>query len=331
MRLLQISRQAGERRVGAIDGDTIRLVDRITSIYELAKQAVAAGTPLATTVERNLSRESIEYDPVYAGRSDWRILPAMDHPEDPAYCLVSGTGLTHIASARNRQAMHATTEAPTDSMRMYQWGVESGRPAVGAVGVAPEWFYKGNGAILRAHGEPLVVPPHAEDGGEESEIAGIYLIDSSGMPRRIGMATGNEFSDHRLEKKNYLYVAGSKLMTCALGPELIVDPDFGSVPGEVSIERGGASIWSKQISSGDAAMSHSLANLEHHHFKHEAHRRPGDVHVHFFGADAFSFGDGLALKDGDVMQIRFKGFGRPLRNPLRISGQPQKLFAAVPL
>lgn len=331
MRLLQISRQAGERRVGAIDGDKIQLVDRITSIYELAKQAVAAGTPLATTVERNLSRESIEYDAVYAGHSDWHILPAMDHPQDPAHCLVSGTGLTHIASARNRQAMHANTEAPTDSMRMYQCGVEGGRPAAGAIGVAPEWFYKGNGAILRAHGEPLVVPPHAEDGGEESEIAGIYLIDSSGMPRRIGMAAGNEFSDHRLEKKNYLYVAGSKLMTCALGPELIVDPDFGSVRGEVSIERGGAAIWSKQISSGDAAMSHSLANLEHHHFKHEAHRRPGDVHVHFFGADAFSFGDGLSLKDGDVMQIRFKGFGRPLRNPLRISGQPQKLFAAVPL
>ena len=56
-------------------------------------------------------------------------------------------------------------------------------------------------------------------------------------------------------------------------------------------------------------MCHSLANLEHHHFKFEAHRRPGDIHMHFFGADAFSFGEGVRLQDGDVMQVRFEGFG----------------------
>ena len=34
------------------------------------------------------------------------------------------------------------------------------------------------------------------------------------------MAQGNEFSDHRFEKKNYLNLAGSKLRTCSIGPEL---------------------------------------------------------------------------------------------------------------
>jgi hypothetical protein len=29
-------------------------------------------------------------------------------------------------------------------------------------------------------------------------------------PRRVGFALGNEFSDHTLEKKNYLYLAHSK-------------------------------------------------------------------------------------------------------------------------
>ena len=38
----------------------------------------------------------------------------------------------------------------TDSMRMFQWGVEGGRPAEGEIGIAPEWFYKGNGSMLRA-------------------------------------------------------------------------------------------------------------------------------------------------------------------------------------
>src|SRR5207244_12831064 len=37
------------------------------------------------------------------------------------------------------------------------------------------------------------------------------------------------------------------------------------------------------------------SNMEHHHFKFDSHKRPGDVHVHFFGADAFSFGEGIRL------------------------------------
>ena len=331
MRLLQIADTVGQRRVGIVQEPGILLLDGVTSVYELAEEALSAGATLAATADRHASSESLDYDAVYTGQSQWRILPAMDHPHDPAHCLISGTGLTHMASAQNRQAMHAAGDAPTDSMRMYQWGVEGGRPAPGAIGIPPEWFYKGSGAMLRAHGEALVIPPHAEDGGEEPEIAGIYLIDGSGMPRRIGMAAGNEFSDHRFEKKNYLNLAASKLMTCAIGPELVTDPDFASVAGEVAIERGGQVVWSKAIASGDARMSHSLANLEHHHFKHAGHRLPGDVHVHFFGADAFSFGEGLCLEDGDVMQVRFTGFGRPLRNPLRIDRSPQKLFAAVPL
>ncbi len=65
-------------------------------------------------------------------------------------------------------------------------------------------------------------------------------------------------------------------------------------------------------------MCHTLANLEHHHFKYPEHRRPGDVHIHFFGADAFSFGEGVELANGDIMQIELTGFGRPLRNPIEI-------------
>ena len=42
------------------------------------------------------------------------------------------------------------------------------------------------------------------------------------------------------------------------------------------------------------------------------------MHVHYFGACALSFGDGVQLADGDQMKISFAGFGRPLRNPLRV-------------
>jgi hypothetical protein len=225
--------------------------------------------------------------------------------------------------------MHEAKAAePTDSMKMFRWGVEGGKPAPGKIGVAPEWFYKGNGTILRAHGEPLVVPAYAEDGGEEAEIAGLYLIGPDGLPRRVGMVMGNEFSDHKFERKNYLNLAGSKIRTCALGPELVIDPEFKSVPGKVEIERAGNILWSKEICSGEAEMCHSLQNIEHHHFKFETHRRPGDVHVHYFGACALSFGDSVQLADGDMMSVSFEGFGRPLRNILATDKCPAHLIEA---
>jgi hypothetical protein len=191
--------------------------------------------------------------------------------------------------------------------------------------VAPEWFYKGNGTILRAHGEPLAVPAFGDDGGEEAEVAGAYLIGASGAPRRVGLMVGNEFSDHKMEAKNYLYLAPSKLRTCAIGPELIVGAEFQDSRGTARILRGKKVLWSRTFATGERNMSHTVGNLEHHHFKYAAHRRPGDAHIHFFGADAFSFGEGVELSDGDVMEIVLVGFGRALRNPIKIRRKAQKL------
>jgi hypothetical protein len=72
-------------------------------------------------------------------------------------------------------------------------------------------------------------------------------------------------------------------------------------------------------------MCHSLANIEHHHFKFAWHRQSGNLHVHFFGADALSFGEGIVLADGDLMEVGFEGFGRPLRNPVHIETHANQL------
>ena len=145
------------------------------------------------------------------------------------------------------------------------------------------------------------------------------------------MAAGNEFSDHKMERRNYLYLAPSKLRQCSIGPELIVDPHFDLVPGTVKIERAGEVIWSKEIGSGEEKMSHSLANMEHHHFKYPQHRRPGDVHIHFYGAGAFSFGAGVELQSGDVAEIAFEGYGRPLRNPVEVEKDLYQLAVVTSL
>lgn len=330
-RLVQI-RRGSAQGVALVEEPHLRLLAGAQSAYELAQIADTGGASLPGLIQERATGESLDYDAIYSGKSEWKLLPPIHHPSEPARCLVSGTGLTHLGSAKNRQAMHGASEAEmNDSMKIFRWGVEGGKPAPGKIGVAPEWFYKGNGAILRACGESLDVPPYAEDGGEEGEIAGVYFIGNDGTPRRIGMAVGNEFSDHKFEKKNYLNLAGSKLRNCALGPELVIDPQFDSAPGKVAIARAGKIVWSQEILTGENEMCHSLANIEHHHFKFEGHRRPGDLHVHYFGACSLSFGAGIALADGDLMEISFHGFGRALQNPLRVLGGENRLVMAKPL
>jgi hypothetical protein len=320
------------RRVALVEEPQVRFLEACSSVYELAQMALDAATTLSRVVAERRGRDTLDYDPIYSGRSDWRLLPAIDHPTEPARCLLSGTGLTHLGSARNRQSMHATTTQDlTDSMKMFRWGVDGGRPAAGTIGTSPEWFHKGTGSSLRAHGEPLDIPAYADDGGEEAEIAGVYIVAGDGRPYRIGAAVGNEFSDHEFERKNYLYLAGSKLRTCALGPEIALDREFDSIPVEATILRAGATLWTKTFRTGESEMCHSLQNIEHHHFKFEAHRRPGDVHVHFFGTDCLSFSDHVRLEDGDIMQVAAEGFGRPLQNPVRQDKSRPVLIDVVPL
>src|SRR5689334_20015655 len=149
MRLIQLINSHGERRVCLVENDRLRTIGEHASVYALAQVALDSETSLAATVSRYLSADELDYNEIYAGRSAWRILPPIDHPDEPARCMVSGTGLTHKGSAANRQAMHAADATMTDSMRMFQWGLEGGRPAPDQVGVSPEWFYKGPGTILR--------------------------------------------------------------------------------------------------------------------------------------------------------------------------------------
>jgi hypothetical protein len=204
----------------------------------------------------------------------------------------------------------------TDSMRMFKLGLEGGKPGPGREGVQPEWFYKGDGSCLVAPGEPLPSPDFALDAGEEPEIAGIYLIADDGTPVRLGYALANEFSDHVTERGNYLWLAHSKLRPAALGPELLVGDLPGHVEGTSRILRAGETVWEKPFVSGEDNMSHSLCNLEHHHFKYGLFRRPGDIHVHFFGTATLSFADDFCTQEGDVFEISAPPFALPLRNPI---------------
>jgi hypothetical protein len=323
IRLVQLFDDSGDRRV-ALAGDqagALRLIDGYARVYDLALAAIRASTPLEAFVQARLSSDQLDYDLLIQQR---RILPPLDHP-DPARCVVSLTGLTHLGSATSRDQMHAAMAAgtATDSMRMFQIGLQGGKPAAGQIGAQPEWAYKGDGRCVVAPEQPLTQPAFADDGGEEAEIAGLYVIDDQGSPWRVGYALGNEFADHVLERKNYLYLAHSKLRECSFGPELLVGELPDSVRGEVRIRREGAIAWSSPFETGEANMCHAIANLEQHHFKYDLFRRPGDVHIHFFGANGVSVGAGVQTREGDLFEIDVPLFGRPLRNRLKIASEAE--------
>ena len=312
--LIQFRRPGGGRGVAVLrDGGAPTVLAGVESTRDLAQRALAEGTGLAALAEAAADGgEVLDLGAV-------ELLSPIDH-HDPAHLLLTGTGLTHLGSAEGRDRMHrAMNDAAqqTDSMKMFLMGVGGGKPGEGAgPGVQPEWFYKGDGESLVAPGAPLPSPAFALDAGEEPEIAGIYLIADDGTPVRLGYALANEFSDHVTERGNYLWLAHSKLRPAALGPELLLGELPAHVEGTSRIVRDGATIWEKPFVSGEANMSHSLANLEHHHFKYAPFRRPGDVHVHFFGTATLSFSDNIGTQPGDVFEIEAAPFTLPLRNPL---------------
>ena len=298
------------------DGAGVGVVGSFESTYELAQAALAAAEPLDAYASSRAAPPAFDYPHLLNER---RLLPPLTHP-DPARCLVSGTGLTHYGSASTRDNMHrklaAASESLSDSMQMFKWGVEGGRPSGAAPGAQPEWFYKGDGDCVVACGQPLHSPSFALDGGEEPEIVGLYLIAPDGTPQRLGFAIGNEFSDHVTERKNYLYLAHSKLRSCAIGPELRTGAPPAHMEGVSRIRRAGKILWERPFLTGETNMCHSLANLEYHHFKYAAHRRPGDVHLHFFGTATLSFADGIQAAPGDVFEVELPDLGAPLANPL---------------
>lgn len=319
MLLIQYKDEGGRPRVGLLqeDGLHVRPFARAGSTYELAMQAIAAHATLRDCVQQAALEAPIAYASL-AGR----LLPPLTH-QDPAHCYVTGTGLTHLGSAASRDAMHRklaqAEEQLSDSMKMFRLGLQGGKPISGEVGVAPEWFYKGDGSILRASGQPLESPDFALDGGEESEIVALYVNGPDGTPYRLGFALGNEFSDHVLEQQNYLYLAHSKLRACSVGPALRLGPLPEHVEGRTVLRDGEGKVrWEKPFLSGESNMSHAIANLEHHHFKYSLFRRPGDVHVHFLGAATLSFAEGVRVLPGEQWEIHAPEFGPPLVNTLSV-------------
>jgi hypothetical protein len=317
MNLVQFINEKGKQCLAVVSPEGLHLVKGFASTVTLAARAQRDGQKLGALAKSLALSKAENYE---AARKEKRILPPVTH-DDPAHCIITGTGLTHLGSASARDSMHKKLDGGeqslTDSLRMFKMGLEGGKPGKGKTGVQPEWFYKGDGRWLVPPGAPLPKPSFALDGGEEPEVAGLYWIDLKGKPVRLGFAIGNEYSDHVTERQNYLFLAHSKLRHCAVGPEMITGALPVHIEGKSRIIRGGKTIWEKPFLTGENNMSHTLENLEYHHFKYDAFRIPGDIHIHFFGTATLSIADGIKTESGDIFEIEAEPFGAPLRNALK--------------
>jgi len=260
-RLVQLDHPGFGRRVALVDGDDLHLLGTYRSVYQFAQAALDTGLKLRDLLSSDLTGIALAYQPVWALETEWRFLPSFDQPNEPARCLVSGSG--------------------------------------------PAWFLKGSGVTLHGHGEALAAPPAACSPTEGASLAALYLIDKESRPRRIGLSVANDFWDPGAG-------ALARLSPSAIGPELWLDAAFGEIQGSVEIRRGGAEVWSAPLAMG----GNGLENIENNLFSYPAHRRPGDVHVHFLGSPTSSHASGVRLETGDQMIVAWDGFGRPLINRL---------------
>lgn len=330
MRLVQLIDSQNKKRTAVVNGDKLDLIAGVDGVYQLAREAIKSGQGLADLIKAKGFDGQEDYQ---AAVDEKRLLNPIDHP-DPAHCIINGTGLTHLGSAKGRNAMHQKLnndeEDLTDSMKIFKWGLEGGKPEPGKIGFQPEWFYKGDAGFMVAPEQDLIWPSWGEAGGEEAEVVGIYIAGDDNQVYRVGFCLGNEFSDHVMEKKNYLNLSHSKMRNCSMGPELLLGDLPRDIKGTVKLMRGDEEIWQGQFLTGEDNMSHAVSNLEHHHFKYPLFRRAGDVHCHFFGASILSFSHNVLAKPGDVYEIEAKEFGRPLRNKL-VMGEDEGLIKVKPL
>ena len=197
----------------------------------------------------------------------------------------------------------------TDSMRMFQLGLEGGKTrAAGQIGVQPEWFYKGDGSCIVATGAAAGVaalrPRRRRGGGDRRPVR-----DRRRRRRRCAWASPWATSS---PTTSWSARTTSTWRTPSCAParsgrscwSATLPP---SIAARVRVLRDGNELWAAEFLTGEANMSHTLANLEHHHFKYAIFRRPGDVHCHFFGAAVLSFSAGVKAQRGRCVRDQRAG------------------------
>src|SRR5262245_31184251 len=141
MRIIQFEHPPMGRCLGVVQGEeVVNITARapaLTGVYAAFRAARGQKQRLVKMLEALLretgDRPALAYaDLLVAGRV---LAPVTE--DTGTRLLVSGTGLTHLGSMQQRDAMHKQAESSgpkSDSRKMFEMGLEGGRPAPGQRG-----------------------------------------------------------------------------------------------------------------------------------------------------------------------------------------------------
>ena len=82
-KLVQIQRGVA-RGVALVEENNLRLLTGIASVYELAASADANKTSLLKDIRDRAMGLCLDYEAIYSGKSDWKLMAPIDHPIEPS-------------------------------------------------------------------------------------------------------------------------------------------------------------------------------------------------------------------------------------------------------
>jgi hypothetical protein len=88
-RLVQIAHPEEGRRAAVVYANQLHLLATYRSVYAFCQAALETGWKLRDLLSTDLSGIVLDYEQVHGLDTEWRFLPAFDHPEAPGKCLVS--------------------------------------------------------------------------------------------------------------------------------------------------------------------------------------------------------------------------------------------------
>ena len=284
MQLAKLLLSDGERRVGMLDDQRVRLLDltQVENCLSLA-DILHAPDPLG------LARFLVDPKAAPLPLDSVRLLAPIDHQE------VWAAGVTYKRSQKAR--MEESESGASHYDRVY-------------TADRPELFFKADPRRVSGPGEPIRVRFDSNWTVPEPELTLVIKPDGT----LAGLTVGNDVSARDIEGENPLYLPQAKVyrQCCALGPCILLPEQQIDRPATkitLTIERGGREAFCDETDLGQ--MVRSFDDLigwlcREQEFPNGAFLLTGTGIVP---------PDDFTLQDGDLVHIEITGIGR-LTNPV---------------
>ena len=284
MRLAKVLLAGGDRRVGLLEANDIKLLDltQVENCLCLA-DVLHAPDPLG------LAKFLIDPNAAPVAVDAVTLLSPIDHQE------VWAAGVTY------RRSQIARMEESETSASHYDRVYSADRP---------ELFFKATPRRVSGPGEPVRVRYDSDWSVPEPELALVVTPEK----KLVGFTVGNDMSARDIEGENPLYLPQAKVyeQCCALGPCILVPEQALDLPATkitLAINRGGSEVFRDETNLGQ--MTRDFEDLIEWLCRDQ--QFPDGVFL--LTGTGIVPPDEFTLKNGDLVSIEIAGIGT-LTNPV---------------